>query len=115
MDNKKIKVKKLVEEYIKDFPSDIKVEGVFLFGSYATGKAGKDSDVDLVVISPDFKKMAFIKRMELLSMLRKSKITHSVPMDIIGYTPDEFKNIGRESVIMRNAKSRGKMIYSAVN
>jgi len=29
--------------------------------------------------------------MELLSKFRKSKITRSMPMDIIGYTPEEFK------------------------
>ncbi|MBU4338554.1 nucleotidyltransferase domain-containing protein [Patescibacteria group bacterium] len=115
MDKNQNKIKRLVNEYVKGFPSEIKVEGVFLFGSYATGKTREDSDVDLAVISPDFLKVNFIKRMEMLSMFRKSKITRSVPMDIIGYTPEEFKNIDKESMIMRRAKREGRMIYTCKN
>lgn len=113
MDRKKLNVRKLVSEYIKGFPSDIKIEGVFLFGSYATGKIREDSDVDLVIISPDFKHLEFMERLVLLSKLRKSKSTRSVPMDIIGYTPEEFENIDKESIIMRRAKREGKMIFRA--
>ncbi len=115
MDSKKNKAKKIVKENVKDFPQSIKIDGVFLFGSYATGKANEDSDIDLIVISSDFKKMAFMKRLELLSRLRKSKLTRSAPMDIIGYTPEEFKNIGKESMIMRRAKREGEMIYAPAN
>lgn len=111
MDRKKISIRKLVREYLKCFPSNIKVKGVFLFGSRATGKTHKDSDVDLIILSPDFKKIAFLKRLELLSRLRQAKITRSVPMDILGYTPEEFKDIDKESIIMRQAKKEGRMIY----
>lgn len=111
MDRKKINIKKLVRDYLKYFPSNIRVKGVFLFGSQATGRAREDSDVDLIVISPDFKKIAFIKRLEMLSHFRQADITRSVPMDILGYTPEEFKEIGKESIIMRQAKKEGKMIY----
>ncbi|MDI6602527.1 MAG: nucleotidyltransferase domain-containing protein [Patescibacteria group bacterium] len=111
MDRKKINVKKLIKEYLKCFPKNVKVEGVFLFGSYATGKIRRDSDVDIIVISPDFKKISFIKRLELLSQLRQSEITRSVPMDILGYTPEEFAEIDKESIVMRQAKKEGKMVY----
>ncbi len=73
----------------------------------------EDSDVDLIIISSDFKKLAFMDRLVLLSKLRKSKLTRSVPMDIIGYTPEEFENIDKESIIMRRAKREGKMIFTA--
>lgn len=111
MANRKINIKKLVKEYLKNFSPDIRVKGVFLFGSYATGQIREDSDVDLIVISPDFKKINFIKRLEMLSKFRQDRMSRSVPMDIIGYTPEEFKNIDKESVIMRRAKREGKMIY----
>lgn len=113
MDNKKLQPRKIIKEYLKNMPSVINVNGVFLFGSYARGEARRDSDLDVVVISPDFKKMEFMKRLILLSHAQgKSEITRSVPMDIIGYTPEEFKNIDKESIIMRRAKREGKMIYS---
>ncbi|GBE16239.1 nucleotidyltransferase domain protein [bacterium BMS3Abin15] len=113
MDSKKIQPKKIIKEYLKHIPSNIKVKGVFLFGSYITGKTDRNSDLDFVVISSNFKKMEFMKRLILLSHVQgASKITRSVPMDIIGYTPEEFKNIDKESIIMRRAKREGKMIYS---
>lgn len=108
----KINPKKIINEYLKSFPSHIRVRNVFLFGSYATGKMHKDSDIDIAVISPDFKKMNFMKRLEMLSGFRQSAITRSVPMDIIGYTPEEFKNIDKKSVIMRRAKKEGRMIFT---
>ena len=113
MDRKKINIKEIIKEYLKYFPKNIRVKGVFLFGSYATGKIRKDSDVDIIVISPDFKKISFIKRLELLSSLRQSKITRSIPMDIFGYTPEEFEEIDKESIVMRQAKKEGKMIYKS--
>lgn len=113
MVRKKINVKRIVWEYLKSFPKNIKVKGVFLFGSYATGKIREDSDIDLIIISPNFKKINFIKRLEMLSKLRRSEITRSVPMDIFGYTPEEFKEIDKESIVMRQAKIEGKMIYRA--
>lgn len=111
MVDEKNNIKKLIKEYLKNFSPNIRVKGVFLFGSYATGKIRKNSDVDLIIISPDFKKINFIKRLEILSQFRKNKITRLMPMDIFGYTPEEFKNIDRESIIMKQAKKEGKMIY----
>lgn len=113
MARKKINIKKLIREYLKCFPSNIKVKGVFIFGSQVRGKTHKGSDVDLIIISPNFKKIPFIKRLELLSHFRQAEITRSVPMDIFGYTPEEFKEIDKESIIMREAKKEGKMIYKA--
>lgn len=110
------KVKEIITEYVKNVPKDIQVSRVILFGSYARGAPHKDSDFDLIVLSPNFKRMAFMKRLELLSHVQgASSMTRAVPMDIIGYTPEEFATIDKESVIMRQAKKEGKVIYSAAN
>ena len=111
MDRKENNIKKIIKEYLKYFPKNIKIEKIFLFGSYAKGNYDEDSDIDLIVISSDFKNMNFLKRLEMLSSVRKSKLTQSVAMDIIGYTPEEFKNISKESIIMRKAIKEGKIIY----
>lgn len=47
-------VKKIVLDYteaLKDHA--VKFDDVMLFGSYAKGKAGKESDIDVAVIVPD--------------------------------------------------------------
>lgn len=111
MDTKKIYPKKIIEKYLKNLPKNIRVEGVFLFGSYATGEVRDDSDLDFIIISSDFEKMPFMERLILLSHAQGAKKeTSLVPMDIIGYTPNEFQNIDKKSMIMRKAKREGKMI-----
>ena len=111
MDRKGNNIKEIIKEYLKYFPKNIKIEKIFLFGSYAKGNYDEDSDIDLIVISSDFKNMNFLKRLEMLSSVRKSKLTQSVAMDIIGYTPEEFRNISKKSIIMRKAIKEGKIIY----
>ena len=102
--------KKIVNHYINVLKKDIKLGGVLLFGSYAYGKPNKHSDVDLAVISPNFNKINFDERMDLLKR-KRDKITDQIAMDIIGYTPREFSNIEKHSAIMAYAKKHGKWIY----
>ena len=51
-------VEKDLEKFISDFTvllsGEFKLAEVWLFGSYATGTAGEDSDIDLAIISNDF-------------------------------------------------------------
>ncbi|GAF27399.1 predicted nucleotidyltransferases [Moorella thermoacetica Y72] len=48
--------------------NNIRVDRAILFGSYASGKARKDSDIDVAIISPDLgrdriEEMVFLKKM----------------------------------------------------
>ncbi len=50
-------VEVITREFVKALRSrNIRVEKAILFGSYATGQATPDSDIDIAVISPDFGK-----------------------------------------------------------
>jgi len=102
--------KSIVDYYIKKINKEIPVSGVLLFGSFAYGKPTKDSDVDLVVLSDAFRKMDFDERLDWL-IERRDKKTYGIAMDIIGYTPSEFRDIEKHSAIMVVAKKRGKWIY----
>lgn len=102
--------KKIVDHYIKTLKQKIKITGVLLFGSFAWGQPTKHSDVDLVVISPDFIKKNFDKRLDFLTDAR-DKTALQIAMDIIGYTPKEFDEIEKHSAIMTKAKKDGKWIY----
>lgn len=111
MDRKTTYLNKIIKTFIKNIPDYVRVKGVFLFGSYATGQIHDDSDLDLIIISPDFKRINFMRRLELLSHVQgAAPITRSIPMDTIGYTPEEFKNIDNISVVMRRAKKEGKFL-----
>ncbi|MBI4652738.1 nucleotidyltransferase domain-containing protein [Candidatus Kuenenbacteria bacterium] len=101
---------KIIDHYISTLEKKIRINGVLLFGSFAWGKPDKHSDVDLVIISPNFYRKNFNKRLDLLTNAR-DKITFQIAMDVIGYTPKEFQDIEKHSMIMTKAKRDGKWIY----
>jgi uncharacterized protein len=78
-------------EYEKICEIAEKIAGLFnpdkiiLFGSYAAGWAGKDSDVDLLIVKASDEPQ-HRRAIEIQRSLRGS----GVPMDIIVYTPEEF-------------------------
>ncbi len=102
--------KKIVDHYIENLKEKIKINGVLLFGSFAWGKPTKHSDVDLVIVSPDFTKKEFSNRLQWLSRMRDD-VTYQIAMDVIGYTPKEFSHIEKHSAIMAIAKKKGKWLY----
>jgi len=105
----KKKVISIVKDYLQNLEGKINVKKVILFGSAARGKMHRDSDIDLIILSPDFKKMEFMERLILLSRLREG-MKKSAPMDIFGYTPEEFEKLSKESVVLKEAKKEGRVI-----
>lgn len=92
-----------VEAVIRDFAEALKEQGlkvdkIILFGSQARGDAGEDSDIDLLVVSPDFAKMPFLRRLEVLgtaiAKVRK-------PIEPLACTPDEVQveNLSKASFL----------------
>ncbi len=48
-------IMKSIEKYIKKISQYYKIEAIILFGSYAKGTENEDSDIDIAIISSDFK------------------------------------------------------------
>ncbi len=61
----------------------------FLFGSQATGTAHEGSDIDLFVVSPDWKNYNDRERFELLGIAAARILK---PIQVRGVTPDEIEN-----------------------
>lgn len=81
-------ISRIVNEYRQKLESlGIGVKRIILYGSYATGKAVEDSDIDLVVISDDFEKMDLWDR---LCLLGRARMGIKRPMEIMGFTEEEF-------------------------
>lgn len=80
---------------------------VILFGSHATGRAGPDSDVDLLVVIPLAGSKAD-RELEIRAALR----SYRLPKDVIVTTPEAFA--WRRSVpgtIERAASRNGRVLY----
>ncbi len=65
----------------------IRPQRIILFGSYALGRQHEGSDIDLIVVSRDFRGKGLIRRLELLGGASGDAL---VPVQALGYTPDEF-------------------------
>ncbi len=94
--NHLIKVRKSIS---KDFP----VEKMIFFGSRASGKPHKWSDIDLIIVSPKFKKMDFIKR----GAKMYDYWNLNYPVDFICYTPKEFKTREKQTTLVSQAIKTG--------
>jgi predicted nucleotidyltransferase len=75
-----------IQEYIKAVKKEYNVEKVFLFGSYVSGKATKESDIDLAVISSSFSGNRFNDNVNV------GKLTWEIDTRIepITFRPEDF-------------------------
>lgn len=80
-------------------------EKVILFGSYAYGKPGKDSDVDLVLIKNT--KESFTKRLKQVRMLLRT----TTPVDVFVFTPQEFEKAAKTNPLIYEISKKGKVVY----
>ena len=80
----------------------VRVEKAYLFGSYVKGTWLKTSDVDLVIVSPDFEGIPFLKRLDMINELQwRAGITPHV--ETIPLTPSELKEKLKSSTVIRDA------------
>ena len=49
------KIMKSIQKYIEKISKYYKIDAIILFGSYAKGTENEDSDIDIAIISSDFK------------------------------------------------------------
>lgn len=103
------KAEKIIRAYKKSLERRIKVNKLILFGSWARGTQTKDSDLDLLVISSDFKKYSARKRFSILWDAREDPLTYKIDMDIIGFTPREFSKASPLTTL-GEIKEMGKVI-----
>ena len=84
----------------------IKVSRFILFGSCASTKANQESDIDVAVVSENFKDMNLLKRLELIGLaLAKAKIME--PIEALAYTEEEFASKGQGTFVGDEIKSKG--------
>jgi predicted nucleotidyltransferase len=79
-----------VSGYVSDVRNAMPIDHVYLFGSYAKGTAGDDSDVDLCFFSGDFEnKPSFDVMSQLCRMTRKYR---SVDIEPHAFPTSELQN-----------------------
>lgn len=95
-------IQKIIEQLIQHYQP----EKIILFGSAVSGRTSRWSDIDLVAIKKTNKR--FYERIGEVSAL----IPHSVPIDILVYTPEEFRQMAKENYFIKNEViQKGKVVY----
>ena len=83
------------------------VERAILFGSLASGRVGRTSDLDLLLVAPSEER--FARRLERFYQA----LNPAVAVDLFVYTPEEFSEMSEANPFVRSAIARGKVVYEA--
>jgi len=93
------KLKEFKKSVNKDFP----ISEMYLFGSMASGKIHKYSDIDLIIVSPKFRKLNFFQRGAKMYDYWNLRM----PVDFLCYSPEEFNKLKKQVTIVREAVDEG--------
>jgi len=105
-------VKKEIGHILKELLEQrgIVIDKIVIFGSYAKGKEKEDSDIDIIIVSKDFRDKSIFERVELttgvgLELVRRTKKL----FDIMYYSDKEWEK--GSSLTINAAKDEGVVIY----
>jgi uncharacterized protein len=100
-----------ISEIVKKIASGYNPEKIILFGSYASGTAAENSDIDIFVI-----KDSELPRPQRTMQLRRMLIGSQIPMDLIVYTPSEVdKEKDEKYSFVYEVLNSGKTVYERKN
>lgn len=95
-----------IESIAKKIAQTIQPDKIILFGSYAWGTPGPDSDLDLFIVknTENTRTMA--------GDIRGSLWDYPAPMDIIVYKPETVdKSLKKGNFFIRDIITKGKILY----
>ena len=96
-----------LKEITKQLVENYKPESIILFGSRATGKINKDSDIDLFIIK-ETDKRPIERRIEVEQIL----LDRSIPLDLFVYTPEEVRSLyAAGSPFIEEIMEKGRLVY----
>ena len=99
---------KSIEDLTSRIARDFNPERIILFGSYAYGHPGADSDVDMLVVL-DFKGKPVRKAIEI-----RNKVNPGIPVDLIVRTREQVaERIANNDWFMRKIVEKGRTLYEA--
>lgn len=78
----------VVRRYLASLEKDFRITQAYLFGSYAQGTAREDSDIDVALVSEDFRDTS---EMELLGYLSQKTIPVNTALEVLAFTPEEME------------------------
>ena len=101
----------LIDQMVQRIVDAVAPERIILFGSYALGTAGPDSDVDLLVIEREPFSPDRSRRKELLRLIRALR-NFPVSKDILLFSREEYEQwCHARNHVIAHATREGKTLY----
>ena len=99
-----------VKQYSTLLKEYMQFEKVYLFGSYAWGTPGKNSDIDLFIVV----EKSDLDRAERIRIGLRALIDLNIPVDILVYTKEEVEEKkNHPSTLTYKVLTRGVKLYEA--
>ena len=77
----------------------ISIHKIVIFGSYVKGLSKEESDIDIIIVSKDFRNKSIFERVELALGINRELVKKTMrPFDIMYYSDEELE---------REVESRG--------
>jgi len=92
-----------LKEFKKNLSKKLQINKMIFFGSRVSGDPNRWSDIDLIIISPEFRRKKFRNR--ALGFYKCWNLDY--PVDFLCYTPEEFKKKSKQVTILREAVKNG--------
>jgi predicted nucleotidyltransferase len=98
-----------IKMLIEALSEKIRIKAIYVFGSSIRGDWLKHSDIDLVIVSQDFKNFPFIKRIDIIEEIQwKKKIKPHI--EVIPLTLEELNEKIASSAALINASKYWRKI-----
>ena len=95
-------IKKIIIRFLSELSRYIHIDDAYLYGSYARGDYLKTSDIDLIIVSDDFKDMKFTERLDMIeNIIWRMKLKPHI--QAIPLTNEELRNGIKRSFLLIDA------------
>ena len=100
-----------IERMVDSIVREVDPQRVVLFGSYARGEAGADSDIDFLIVQDHPFEPGWGRRQQMAQLWRLLA-RFPVSQDILIYTPDEVERWrDTQNHIVARAPREGRVLY----
>jgi len=101
-----VNIDKIGQEIADYLSAYIRIDKIIVYGSYAYGEPREDSDIDIAVVSDNFREMSILEKIELLS---KVSLAIDSRIEVKGFTRREYDHASAGSLVSL-IRQKGKEI-----
>jgi predicted nucleotidyltransferase len=98
--------KKEIAKLLNKLKKELKVEEAYIFGSRVYGNPLRESDIDILIVSDEFKNKGFVENMIRVSML----LDGNLDVEIFPYTREDLIKYKGKKIVITEALEKGMRI-----